>query len=324
MSSQLLYLSRAEVERLALPSKEVIEAVATALVEKGEGEAEMPPKPGIHTAPDGFLHAMPAYLPSIQAAGLKWVGGNPENPANGVPYITGLLILNDPATSLPLTIMDATWITAMRTAAATAFAARHLARRDSRTLAILGCGVQGRSHAVVVPEEMASLDRIVAYDIQEANARSFQEEMRQRTAIEIELAPSAEQAVRAADIIVTGGPILKHPQPILAFEWLSPGDFVCTLDFDSYVRPETFQRADKLACDDTPQLRYYRELGFFQQVPDPYADLGELATGKKSGRESDAEVILCTNLGLAVEDMAVGQRLYQKALRESVGTWLPL
>jgi ornithine cyclodeaminase/alanine dehydrogenase len=324
MSGELLYLSRADVERVALPPAEIIEAVTTALVEKGKGRAEMPPKPGIHTAPDGFLHAMPAYLPSIQAAGLKWVGGNPENTKRGVPYITGLLILNDPATSLPLTVMDATWITAMRTAAATAVAARHLARRDSRTLALLGCGVQGRSHAVVVPEEMASLDRIIAYDIQEENGRRFQKEMSLRIPIEIELAPSAEHAVRAADVIVTAGPILKQPKPILALEWLSPGDFVCTLDFDSYVRPETFQGVDKLACDDTPQFRYYRDIGFFQQVPEPYADLGELATGEKAGREANAEVTLCANLGLAVEDMAVAQRLYNKALQEGVGTSLPL
>lgn len=324
MKNELLYLSRSDVERVALPPREIVAAVSEALVEKGEGKAEMPPKPGIHPATDSFIHAMPAYLPSIQAAGLKWVAGFPDNRKKGLPYITGLLILNDSQTGLPLAVMDATWITAMRTAAATAVAARHLARRDSKTLAIMGCGVQGRSHTLVVPEEMTSLERILAYDIVEANARAYQEEMREKVSVQIEIASSPEDAARNADVIVTAGPIMKEPRPVLALDWLQPGSFVCTLDFDSYVRPEAFKGVDKLACDDTPQLHYYREVGYFTQVPDPYADLGELATGKKPGRENDRERTLCANLGLAVEDLAVGLRMYDRARKQGIGKPLAL
>ena len=90
----------------------------------------MPPKPGVHSRPDAFIHAMPAYIPALHAIGMKWVSGYPANQARGLPYITGLLILNDDETGLPLAVMDCTWITAMRTGAATALAAKYLARPE--------------------------------------------------------------------------------------------------------------------------------------------------------------------------------------------------
>jgi len=142
----ILYLSREDVETTRLPMSEIIRALEAMFREKGNGEVEMPPKPGIHPRPDAFIHAMPAYIPSVQAAGLKWVSGYPGNQAKGLPYISGLLILNDPDTGVPLAVMDCTWITAQRTGAATAVAAKHLARPDSASVGIVACGVQGRSN----------------------------------------------------------------------------------------------------------------------------------------------------------------------------------
>ena len=115
-SNQLLYLSQAEVAAVGLSMAEIIAAVETAFNEKGNGRVEMPPKPGIHPGGgDNFIHAMPAYIPGLQSAGVKWVSGFPDNPKQGLPYITGLLIYNDVATGLPLAVMDCVWITAMRT-----------------------------------------------------------------------------------------------------------------------------------------------------------------------------------------------------------------
>ena len=102
---------------------EVVEVVEEAFQDKGHGNVEMPPKPGIHTRPDAFIHAMPAYIKSSEAAGMKWISGYPQNSERGLPYISGLMILNDPATGFPISVMDATWLTAMRTGAATAVAA---------------------------------------------------------------------------------------------------------------------------------------------------------------------------------------------------------
>src|SRR5262245_60467159 len=164
MHQQLLYLSRSDVEAIRLPMKEIIEALERMFVEKGEERVEMPPKPGIHTRPNSFIHAMPAYIPAAHSAGIKWVSGYPANQQHGLPYITGLLILNDPETGFPLCVMDCTWITAQRTGAATAVAAKHLARKDSRNIGIIACGVQGRSNL----EALACLfqiQKVVAYDL---------------------------------------------------------------------------------------------------------------------------------------------------------------
>src|SRR4030067_2914472 len=124
----------------------IIHLLEPAFKEKGAGRVEMPPKPGIHTSPDAFIHAMPAYIPALNSAGIKWVSGYPANQQRHLPYISGLLILNDDQTGLPYAVMDCTWITAYRTGAASALSAKFLARPDSQVLGILACGVQGRTH----------------------------------------------------------------------------------------------------------------------------------------------------------------------------------
>ena len=131
---------------------EVIQAVESAFREKGKGKVEMPPKPGVHSRPDAFIHAMPAYIPALKAIGMKWVSGYPENSKQGLPCIHGLMILNDPETGLPLAVMDCVWITAMRTGAAPAIAARYLARPESSSLGILGAGVQGFTNLQALKE----------------------------------------------------------------------------------------------------------------------------------------------------------------------------
>ena len=123
---KILYLSRADVEAVHLSMKEIIHLLEQAFLEKGHGRVEMPPKPGVHTMPDAFIHAMPAYIPSMRSAGIKWVSGYPDNFKRGLPYISGLMILNDVETGIPYAVMDCAWITAMRTGAASALSAKYL------------------------------------------------------------------------------------------------------------------------------------------------------------------------------------------------------
>jgi len=164
-TGKMLYLSKRDVEEVNLPMEEIIEALDEAFTEKGLGKIEMPPKPGIHTMPDAFIHTMPAYIPSLGPAGIKWVSGYPENYKRNLPYITGLLILNDPETGIPISVMDCIWITAMRTGAATAVAAKYMANMDSSTVGILGCGVQGRTNLNALKIMMPELKDVRAYDI---------------------------------------------------------------------------------------------------------------------------------------------------------------
>jgi ornithine cyclodeaminase/alanine dehydrogenase len=320
---KLLYLSQADVSAVGLTMREIIDALEVAFKEKGKGQVEMPPKPGIHPQPDAFIHAMPAYIPALKSAGLKWVSGFPENLEKGLPYITGLLVLNDPETGLPLSVMDCVWITGMRTGAATALAAKYLARPDSASAGILGCGVQGRTNLLAL-DELFPLTSVRAYDVVPERTEAYAAEMSQETGISVEPVTQPRDAVAGCDIVVTAGPILKEPHATVQADWLEQGAFASPVDFDSYWHPDALVQADKFCTDDTAQLRYYQEVGYFQHVPAIHADLGELVAGKRPGRERDDERNICCNLGLAIDDMATAILIYQRAVERGIGTWVPL
>lgn len=324
MPDELLYLSSEDVARVGVPIAEVIVAVEVAFREKGNGRAEMPPKPGIHPMPDAFIHAMPAYLSGMGAAGMKWVSGFPDNKKRGLPYISGLLILNDPGTGLPMCVMDASWVTAKRTAAATAVAAKYLAREESSVLGMLGCGVQGRTNLEAVHAAFDSLDMVRAYDIDREVSGRYANDMKIAYGLEVEVVSEPRKAVEGADIVVTAGPILKHPQPVIDAGWLKEGGFACPLDFDSYWKPEAMMSVDKFATDDIGQLRYYQTVGYFSGIPEIHADLSEIVLGLKPGRESDEERTMSMNLGVAIEDMATAKLVYEGAKKKNIGTWLAL
>jgi ornithine cyclodeaminase/alanine dehydrogenase len=319
----LLYLSRADVESVALDMPAIIKLLEEAFREKGEGKVEMPPKPGISTRPDAFIHAMPAYIPSLHSAGIKWVSGYPENSKRGLPYITGLLILNDDETGLPLAVMDCTWITAHRTGAATALAARYLARPESAVVGILACGTQGRTNL----EGLASLfpvRRVYAYDIHAERQAQYVAEMKARYGFDVIGVRTPKEAVVESDLVVTSGPILQHPRPTIEKDWLQPGAFASAVDYDSYWSGPALAQIDRLSTDDHAQFQYYRAGGSFADTPDPYADLGELVTGRKPGRQSGKQRALAMNLGLAMDDMAVAPEVYRRAREKGLGTWLTL
>ncbi len=319
----VLYLSRRDVETIHLPMREIIDALELMFKEKGMGRTEMPPKPGIHPRPDSFIHAMPAYIPSLESAGIKWVSGYPNNPRRGLPYITGLLVLNDPESGIPIAIMDCTWITAKRTGAATAVAAKYLARPDSSTVGIVACGVQGRSNLEAL-SCLFKIKKVKAYDLYPEIAERYAVEMSEALGLEIEPVRRVNEAVVGLDLVVTSGPILKNPNPLIGSGWLAEGAFASPVDFDSYWRGEALREIDKFATDDLEQMNYYRGEGYFKETPEPYADLGEIVAGLKPGRESPEERTMSMNLGLALDDMATAIKIYQLAREKGIGVELPL
>ena len=195
MSSDLLYLSRQDVEAAGPAMPEIIAALERMFREKAAGRVEMPPKPAIHPRPGTFINAMPASIAVIEAAGVKWVSSYPMNRSRGLPLISGLLILNDIATGLPIAVMDCGWITAKRTGAATAVAAKFLARPESEVAGVLGCGVQGRGNiealACVLP-----LKRVYAYDTDARSSESFAEDVRRLFGLEAVPVAKPELAVK--------------------------------------------------------------------------------------------------------------------------------
>jgi ornithine cyclodeaminase/alanine dehydrogenase len=322
--NELLYISQAEVSAVGLTMPEIIEALEVAFREKGEGRTEMPPKPGIHPGGgDNFIHAMPAYIPALKSAGVKWVSGFPENHKRQLPYITGLLILNDSETGLPVSVMDCVWITGMRTGAATAISARHLARPESTVVGVLGCGVQGRTNVEAL-NVLFPLKRVMAYDVDSKTLRRYADDIETRFELEVVPVASPREAVSGCDIVVSAGPILKKPHATIQAGWLDEGAFASLVDFDSYWHSDAMRESAKFCTDDSAQLLHYQTVGYFQNIPPLHADLGELVTGQKPGREADTEKTMTANLGLALDDMAVAPLIYQKALEKEIGTRLPL
>jgi ornithine cyclodeaminase/alanine dehydrogenase-like protein (mu-crystallin family) len=322
-TSEILYLSRANVESVNLEMATIINLLEQAFLDKGQGKVEMPPKPGIHTMPDAFIHAMPAYIPSMKSAGIKWVSGYPENFKRGLPYITGLMVLNDVETGIPYAVMDCGWVTAYRTGAASALAAKHLANPKSEVAGILACGVQGRTNLEALTC-VFPIKRAYAYDIRSDIQTSYAREMSEKLGIEVIGVLDPKQAVAESDLIVTSGPILKHPKPTIEKDWMKPGAFASAVDFDSYFTGAAMAQMDRISTDDHAQFQYYKSVGYFQQTPDPYADLGELVAGLRPGRQSDIERTLAMNLGLAMDDMAVAPEIFRRAKAKGLGTVLPL
>jgi ornithine cyclodeaminase/alanine dehydrogenase len=323
-ANRLLYLSQEDVTNVGLSMSEIIQALEITFRAKGEGRTEMPPKPAIHPGGgDNFIHAMPAYIPDLKSAGIKWVSGFPLNYKKGLPYITGLLILNDVEIGLPIAVMDCVWITAKRTGAATAIAARHLARPDSAVVGVLGCGVQGHSNVEALAI-LFSLKKIMAYDVNEEALRSYVDKVGSDLDLEVIPVNTPREAVTDCDIVVTAGPITRKPHATIQAGWLDEGAFASLVDFDSYWHPEAMKQTSKFCTDDTPQLRLYQQMGYLRDIPEIYADLGQLATGQKPGRESDDERTMTANLGLALDDMAAAPLVYQRAVEKGIGTWLQL
>lgn len=324
-ANRILYLSQSDVKKVGLSMAEIVEALEQGFAEMGHGRVEMPPKPGIHPGEgdDNFIHAMPAYIPAMKSAGVKWVSGYPGNQAKGLPYINGLLILNNTDTGMPISVMDCAWITAMRTGAASAVSAKYLARPESSTIGILACGVQGHTNLEAM-NVLFPLEKVMAFDPSAETAKDLKK-FGQSLGLEVEIVDDPKKAVTGCDIVVTSGPILKAPHATIKEGWLDDGAFASLVDFDSYYTREALNEADRWTTDHVGQYNYYKDkAGYFKNCPEVDAELGELVTGKKKGRENREEKTFAVNLGLAMDDMVVAPLLYKKAVEKGIGTWLEL
>jgi len=325
MAEKLLYLSRADVESCGLGVEEIIEALERAFVIKGQGGVELPPKPGVHPRPDSFLHAMPAYVAGLESAGIKWVSAYPANPGRGLPYIAALVVLNDPETGLPIAVMDGAWMTAWRTAAVSAVTAKLLARSGAEVLAVCGGGVQGRTNLQALSLVLTSLKEVRIFETSPQALKSYLNEMVPlHPGLELKPVGSALEAVKGADVILTAGPMVKNPSPVIREDWLVPGCLGLPIDFDNYFTPAAFLACNRLFTDDLNQLRYYQSLGSFPGLPEEIIDLGDLAAGKVPGRRNDQERLIGCNLGIAMDDVVTGGLLLEKAKARGLGTWLDL
>jgi len=324
---KIVYLSRNDVESIGMTMREVIDTVDNGFRLKGLGKTEMPPKPGVHPRTDAFIHAMPAYVQEVEAAGLKWVSGYPSNACKGLPYITGLLVLNDPDTGVPIAVMDCSWITAMRTGAGAGISAKYLARKDSSVLGILGCGVQARMSLMACVEELPALAEVRCSDLFPEAVDRFISDMRPIfPKLRFVRCVCPAEMIVGADVVVTAIPIVTSPTPVLDSGMLKDGGLAVSLDYDAAWTSAAMRECAKFVSDDIGQLLATKAHGpHFSGIPNViYADLGDLACGAKRGREDDAERVFSMNMGIAIDDMVCAKALYDKALERGIGVRLPL
>lgn len=318
-----LYLSQEDVIALNVPLAEVSLAVERALIEHANKTVEMPPKPGVHpTYENTFIHAMPAYLKGMDACGIKWVGGFPRNHEYDLPNISGLIVLNDTHTGIPLSVMDCRWVTTVRTALVSSIAARCCANPKPSALAVVGAGLQGRYHALAITHALPGVSEIRCYDVFENALKRFQGWVSPWFKGKLVMCSDPGPCVRGADIIATCTP---GDKAIVQNDWFKPGATGIGIEGACAWEIDATRGADKFIVDDIPQARYFEKLGDFPGgLRDVYAELGDVVAGHKKGRDNPNERVLVTPLGLAVEDIAVAQVIYQKALERGAGTRLPL
>ena len=329
MTEGLLLITRGEVASL-LDMAECIAAVEEAFRLHAEGESLAPGVLETLTADGGF---------HIKAAGLRHPGRayfaakvNGNFPLNakkfGLPTIQGVIVLCDAEQGRPLAVLDSIEITALRTGAATAVAARHLARPDSKVATVAGCGVQGRVQLRALAEVLP-LERVYAFDRDEARAADFAREMSHELTAEVMPARDLRGAAGTSDVCVTCTPS-RHP--ILERGDVQHGTFVAAVGADNPVKQEidpALMQSSKIVVDILEQcaaigdLRHALEARAVTRA-DVHAELGEIVAGRKPGRTSAEEIIIFDSTGTALQDVAAAALVYERALRSGTGLRLNL
>jgi ornithine cyclodeaminase/alanine dehydrogenase-like protein (mu-crystallin family) len=314
---ELLYLSRADVERL-LDVDAMLDALGKALVIFSSGITSVPPRAGARVGERGLLGTMPGYVPGV-ALEVKLVSVFPGNHHHGLPSHQGVIVVFDEDTGAPLALMDGTYITAIRTGGTAAVAARLLAPDDALVLAILGAGVQGGSHLETFPRIRDFKEiRVASRDPDKARALAA----RHPNAVAVD---SFEAAVRGADVIAC---CTDAREPILRREWLKPGAHVSSvggtwgpeLDAATIAAGRVFVEWRGAATNPPPagavELQGL-DAGSITEV-------GEVLAGTKPGRLSRDEITIYKSTGHAVEDAAAARLVYDRARAEGAGITLEL
>lgn len=326
--SRILVLNHSEVEAL-LPVGECISVMSEALADLARGNVYQPLRM-IITPPgaDGDMALMPSYRSGERPAyGVKTVCLFPGNPAKGLDSHQGSVMLFSGETGELMALMNASAITAIRTAAVSGVATQLLAQDDAGELAMIGTGVQARAHleamACARPIKRA---RVASRSFE--HALSFAAEFRSRYSFPIEAVESVESAVRGADLIVTA---TTSREPILSREWVSAGAHLnvvgssipTTREIDSATMAASSLFVDRRESTINEGGDYLFALREGAIGPDHIkAEIGELLTGAKTGRSSTDEITVFKSLGLAIEDLASADYLYRKAKQEQKGTWV--
>ena len=324
MDRKLRLINMAEIEQtLSMP--DVLKLVEQAFLERGKGQVQMPPKSYVFFSQhNGDLRVMPAYLESLDEAGVKLVNVHPGNPTkHGIPTVLATILLFDPETGTPVCIMDGTHVTTMRTAAASGIAVKYLARKDSRVLGVIGAGGQSLRQVEAI-REVLKLELVKVFDVKGDRANGLARTIEERFGLSAKGVSSAEEAVRSSDVIVTVTPSVT---PVVHDSWVEPGTHISAIGADApgkeELEPALVKRA-RIVVDDWEQASHSGEInvpvakGMLKQE-DIIADIGEIVTGQKKGRTSDTEITMFDSTGLAIQDVITAWHAYRAAIEKGLG-----
>jgi ornithine cyclodeaminase len=276
----------------------------------------------------GRVVAMSAYVGGrFDVVGAKWISSRPANPReHGLPRAIALMLLNDPASGLPRAVMEGAVISAMRTGASTAVAARHLARPDSRVLGLVGAGPQARTQLLGLHAVMPQLRQVKLFDLNRERAEQFAQARREELGLEVVIAGSAQEAISGSDLVVTA--TVAH-EPYLRAEWLEPGSFYADMAGQD-CRLDVYAKVDRVVVDDWQVVRHYGVVTIVQAVQQGLLEesrieeLGPIVAGHKPARRSPRERVIYRPIGLAMEDVAEADRVYRAAVVRGLGVRLKL
>ncbi len=313
---ETILLTEREVREL-VGMEEAINAVEEAFRLHGFSKYQMPAKVYLYFD-TGDLRAMPAEI--MGYAGVKWVNSHPDNPARGLPTVMALLILNDPANGFPLAVMDATYLTSLRTGAAGGVAAKYLAKKDSKVVGFIGCGKQAMFQLEAI-RLVFDIEKVLGYDISGDAIRRFSKFCSERG---IDFAETDAKNACKCDILVTTTP---SRQPVVSGRWIGEGVHINAIGADAPGKQELdieILLRSKIIVDDIEQALHGGEINVavskgMLHRSDIFATLGEVVAKLKPGRESDAEITIFDSTGLAIQDIAVAKMAYEKAVKEGVG-----
>jgi len=322
-SGCVLILSEEEV-RSCLPMKDAIDAVRQAYIAFAEGRVTIPPV--VHLSVEkynGEVDIKSGYVEDFGLIGTKIASGFYDNPKIGLRSGVAVVILMDLKTSLPLAIMDGTYLTAVRTGAAGAVAASVLARKDSKKVGLIGAGTQGRMQVLAL-NEMFTIEQVKVFDKDEKSSEKYSSEMAKRLGIDIRAVGDAREAVTDADIVVTVTPSRKA---IVMDEWIQNGVHINAIGADAAGKqeldPKIMKRA-KIVVDSLKQCRVIGETqhalsqGLIKET-DIHAEIGEILNGRKKGRESNDEITVFDSTGIAAQDIAAANIVYHLAQERKIG-----
>jgi len=322
---ETVLLSKSDIEKV-MTMKEVVEIVDKTYIGFGEGKVINPTKVGLDLGETaawppykGFMNAMPAYVGWLDSAGIKWAGGFLDNAKIGLPYITGMILLIDPRTGHFKAVMDGAEITNMRTGAQAAVALKYLHNKKSIKIGLYGAGMQGHYQTMAI-SQLFDIEELKVYDIKREASEKFAEDMKSIVPGNIIIVDSPEEAADGDAVIC----VTQSKDKFVKNSWIKPGTILFAMGSYQECDDDFILSADEIIVDHIGQCLHrgaLKELNAKGKVTEKniYATIGEVAAGKKRGRSSDKDRILCIPIGTGAMDVAVATIVYQRAVKEGLG-----